>query len=201
MGNDPWWKINIPAGCWDTQEKPGRTSPGKSKLPAEGMNSNGEIGGNDSIPVKFQGIPGFSPNSVMFPSHASRILKNKKRDQMTWRIPKFLLFPSLSKATWPRRDEGSRNSWICLGFAADGAQAREETFQRMNIPVYFLGTAGHGISRSPGKGIESNPEIFGKKQEKSTPVLLQDPASPIPCAGPQDPMEFWHSVPFGMQFS
>lgn len=88
---------------------------------------------------------------------------------MTWRIPKFLLFSSLSKATWPRRDEGSRNSWICLGFAMDGAQAHEETFQRMNIPVYFLGTAGHGISRSPGKGIESNPEIFGKKQEKSAP--------------------------------
>lgn len=36
---------------------------------------------------------------------------------------------------------------------------------QINIPVSFLGTPGRGVFISPGKGIEENPEIFGKMPE------------------------------------
>lgn len=39
MGNDPW-KCDVGT----RGEKSGRTSPEKSKLPAKGMDSNGELG-------------------------------------------------------------------------------------------------------------------------------------------------------------
>lgn len=152
--------------CWDMWEKSSRTSPGKSKLPSQGIDSNRELQ---------RGIQFFLNSRefeflVQIPECFHKALqgfvkKKKKRDKITWRSLKFLLFSSFSKSSWLRRDEGSllefhlRFLWHLVWINTP----------QINIPVYFLGTTGHGIFISPGKGIEENPEIFDKQQENSSP--------------------------------
>lgn len=147
-------------------EKSSRTSPGKSKLPSQGMDSNGELGRG----IKFLLNSREFAFLVQIPECCHKALqgfvkKKKKRRKSPGGAWNSCFFSSFSKSSWLRRDEGSllefhlKFLWHLVWINTP----------QINIPVYFLGTTGHGIFISPGKGIEENPEIFGKQQENSSP--------------------------------
>lgn len=166
MGNDPWWKITVEIWCWDMWEKIWQNQFREKQISCQGNGFQRGIGLRDSIPFKFQGIPIFSPNSWMFPQHTSRIFLKKG---IKWPGGAWNSWNSCSFPAFPNPRGLGRMREVCWnlipkipGFVWDLPWIN---IPQINIPVYFLGIPGHGIFIPPGKGIEENPEIFGKKME------------------------------------
>lgn len=116
-----------------------------------------------------------------------------KRDKMTWRSLKFLLFSSFSKPSWLKEGWGrfagiwSQNSWICYGLTFHKETSQFISLQQLDTEFSFL----------LGRELRKIQRFLAKSRKNPLSVPLQDPASPIPWA---DPMEFWHPIPVFPKF-